>query len=168
VMQRSRLISARFPSSYYANERAAMKGFIWSVTPTKRAPSGRSTCAHQGRVFSWCRGRDLNPYPLNRGLGPQPSASADSATSARARAVARAAKLYGLPCVLSRSASPRLYGRVSRKLSNLADPSAKAYKPNLPDESVSSLAVITSCPLIWTVMLVPFTVVVSRFHVAGV
>src|SRR5947209_19927280 len=37
---------------------------------------------------SWCRGRDLNPYPLKRGLGPQPSASAYSATSAWCTSIA--------------------------------------------------------------------------------
>ena len=35
------------------------------------------------QILSKCGRGDLNPHPLLRGLGPQPSASANSATSAQ-------------------------------------------------------------------------------------
>src|ERR1700756_3531782 len=56
------------------------------TTPAKPASRGRADDKTAGAVLE-CAGEDLNLHGLLRPLGPQPSASTNSATSARARAV---------------------------------------------------------------------------------
>ena len=129
---------------------------------------------------SLCRGRDLNPYPLNRGLGPQPSASADSATSARTLIFVR--KNYTgcrddcqesdpapARATLSAQASAHapFHGTVTRKLSNFALPSAKAYGPTRPVPSWVSLALRICTPSIRAVSWLPFAVSVRRYQTPG-